>query len=162
MVKTQTSATRARICALLEDAREEILASFEGLTDEQMEMPLADGWSVKDILAHVAMWDEMELPDMRRAARGRARVLDALDDAYQLVDRWNDIQFALRKTLPLEQVLGELDEARHEIVQLLASVAEEHLTGGFIPAACAIQAKHDRDHAAQIREWRQRQEVPRE
>ncbi len=151
------SPTRTSLLALLDNARQELLTSFQGLAEEQMETPALDGWSVKDMLAHVAMWDEMELPDMRRAARGRARVLDALDDAYQLVDRWNDIQFALRKTLPLEQVLAELDEARHEIMRFLASVAEEHLTSGFVPAACAIQADHDREHAGHIRAWREKQ-----
>ncbi len=159
MAAAQTNTTCASLCALLQDARQQLLASFRGLTDDEMQTALPGSWSVKDILAHVTMWDEMELPDMRRAARGRARVLDALDDAYHLVDRWNDIQFALRKTLPLEQVLGELDEARHEIVQLLASVAEEHLTSGFMPAACAIQARHDRDHADQISDWRQTQGI---
>ena len=159
MVKTQTSATRASLCALLDDARRELLASFHGLADEQMELPLPDGWSVKDILAHVAMWDEMELPDMRRAARGSVRVLDGLDEDESLVDRWNEVQFRLRRRLPVKQVLTELSGERASIIEFLQSVPEECLTSGFIPTACAVQARHDRDHAQQIREWRQTQGI---
>ena len=153
------STTRASLCALLEDARHELLAAFDGLPDEQMEVPLPDGWSVKDILAHVAMWDEMELPDMRRAARGSARVLDGLDEDETLVDLWNEVQFRLRRRLPVKQVLMELEEARASVIEFLEAVAEERLTSGFVPAACVIQSRHDRQHAAQIRDWRQTQGI---
>ena len=67
---TQSSITANDICTLLDDARKELMTSINGLAEDHMEAPLADGWSVKDILAHVAMWEDAALPDMRRAARG--------------------------------------------------------------------------------------------
>jgi hypothetical protein len=152
---TQPSATRTSISALLDDARRELLASFQGLTEEQMTVPMLEEWSVKDVLAHVAMWEEVALPDMRRAARGDKTALDAWDHSF--TDQWNHMQFALRKGFPLRQVLTELAEMRLGTMEILGSVEEARLVSGFIPSTCAIHARHDREHAEQIRSWRQKQ-----
>jgi hypothetical protein len=154
---TRSSATRTSISALLDDARRELMTSIQGLTEEQLEAPLPDGWSVKDILAHVAMWEEIALLDVRRAARGDKTALGAWDHSFN--DQWNNIHFALRKSFPLGQVLTELSEARQGMMEVLGSVEEQRLAGGFIPDTCAIHAKHDREHAKQIRDWRQQKGV---
>src|ERR1700682_4449663 len=39
--------------------REELLSSIDGLNDELMIEQLLDGWSVKDHLAHLALWDDL-------------------------------------------------------------------------------------------------------
>ncbi len=150
------SSTRASFRALLEDTRRELLASFEGLDAKQMETPLPNGWSVKDILAHVAMWDEADVADMHRAARGHKT---RWGHWTPLVDRWNEVEFALRKEFPLEQVLAELAEARQGLVEFVDGVPEELLASGFIPSACVVQARHDRVHAAQVRNWRDSQAI---
>jgi hypothetical protein len=122
-----------------------------------MEAPLPDGWSVKDILAHVAMWGEMELLDMRRAARGHKPVLESFGNSY--IDQWNHIQFLLRKGFGLEQVLAELGQTRRAILEFLDSIEDERLSTGYIPMACMHSISHDRRHAAQIRDWRQKEGV---
>ena len=153
---TQSSATRSSISALLDDARRELLQSFQGLTDEQMTAPLPDGWSVKDILAHVAMWDEMELPDMRRAARGDQPAFESFD--YPFIDQWNHIQLVLRSRFLAKQVLTELTESRQAIMDFLSSLPDELLATGYIPMACMHSIRHDQRHAEQIRGWRQQEE----
>ena len=151
------TATRVRLSALLTEARDDLLASFQGLTDEQMDSALREGWSVKDILAHLAMWEEIALLDMCRVARGDRAALDAWDHSFN--NEWNHIQFALRKGFPLPQVITELAEVRRGTIELVGSVPEERLVGGFIPSTCAIHARHDREHAEQIREWRQKENI---
>lgn len=158
MAKTRSQgATRTSIYTLLDDARQELMASLEGLTEEQMAAPLDGGWSVKDILAHVAMWDEMELLDMRRIARGDRPVLDSFD--HPIIDEWNRVQFVLRKDFSLKQVLSELLETRQAIADFLGSVRDEQLLTGYIPMAFAHSARHDQRHAAQIRDWREREGI---
>lgn len=154
---THSSATRTSISALLDDARRELMTSVQGLSEEQMQISLPDGWSVKDILAHVAMWEEIALLDVHRAARGDQTALGAWDHSF--AEQWNNIHFVLRKSFPLGQVLTELTEARQGMMEILNSVEEKRLAGGFIPNTCAIHAKHDREHAEQIRNWRQQKGV---
>jgi hypothetical protein len=155
---TQSSAsTRTSIYTLLNDARQELMTSIERLSQEQMDTPLPDGWSGKDILAHVAMCDEMELPDMRRVARGDKPVLDSFD--HPIIDEWNRVQFVLRKGFSLKQVLSELLETRQAIMDFLGSVRDEHLLTGYIPMACIHSARHDQRHATQIRDWREKEGI---
>lgn len=122
-----------------------------------MEAPFSDGWSVKDILAHVAMWDEMELSDMRRAARGDQPAFESFD--YPFIDQWNHIQLVLRSRFPAKQVLAELTESRQAIMDFLSSLPDELLATGYIPMACMHSIHHDQRHAEQIRDWRQREGV---
>ncbi len=141
----------------LDAARRELLDAVEGLTDELLEREHADGWSAKDILAHVAMWDEMEFLEMRRSARGGVSIFEHRFDR-SLIDRWNDIQFRLRGPLPLAQVREDMRAAREDIAQFLVSLPAGPAPP-FVSAACAVQTKHDLDHAAQIRAWREREGI---
>ncbi|NIQ99441.1 MAG: hypothetical protein GTN78_04470, partial [Gemmatimonadales bacterium] len=47
---------REQVYSQLEDARKKLLAAIDGLTPEQMTVPMLDDWSVKDILCHLASW----------------------------------------------------------------------------------------------------------
>ncbi len=153
----QPTATRATLVALLDEARRELMTSVQGLSEGQMETPGPDGWSVKDILAHVAMWEETALADMRRAVRGDTTALDAWDHSFD--DQWNHMHMVLRKSFPLQQVLRELAETRRATIEILGSLQDVQMTGGFMPSTCAIHAKHDRDHAEQIRVRRQQDRI---
>lgn len=42
-----------------EQMREELLSAIHGLSDGLMTEPSLDGWSVKDHLAHLALWDDI-------------------------------------------------------------------------------------------------------
>ncbi len=142
---------------LLNNARTELLGATEGLDDDQLRRRDTDGWSVRDILAHVAMWDEMELLEIRRCVRGGASVFEhRFDEA--LIHQWNSIQFELRSQLPLAQVRADLDFARDELIHFVGSLAARRVPG-FVSTACAVQAKHDRDHAGHIRAWREREGI---
>ena len=44
-----------------ETTRADLLSAIEGLSDEQLAAPTLDGWSVKDHLLHLAMWDDQEV-----------------------------------------------------------------------------------------------------
>jgi hypothetical protein len=157
MTMTTELSTRNGLVSLLDAARGELLASYEGLNEERMHAPVEGEWTVKDILAHVAMWEETALADMYRAVRGDRPALASWDRSF--LNEWNRIQLALRKQFPLPQVLHELADTRSATIEVVKSAPEERLTSGFIPATCAIHARHDGDHAAQIQEWRSKEGV---
>ena len=152
-----SSPTRVSTLSLLDESRQELLASFQGLSQDQLQAPLPEGWSVKDILAHVAMWNEVELADMRRASRGDKPALASFDSP--LVDKWNEVQFAVRKAFPLGQVTRELTERRNALTEFLGSLQDGQLISGYIPVACMHSARHDQRHAAQIRASRQKASI---
>jgi len=141
----------------LEAARQELVAALQGLPEEKMTTPMLGEWSVRDVLAHIAAWDEVAAQDLRRLAKGRVPTVAAIR-GQEDVDRWNGFFVAARRPFPLSQVLAELEENRAYLRQVLAELPEA-LFGEGQPGRtfCEIPARHDREHAEQIRRWRQEQ-----
>ena len=65
--------------------------SVQGLSDKQTEARRPDGWSVKHILAHVAMWEEVALSDMRRAVKPGGRVSFCAGHVYSGAERFGEL-----------------------------------------------------------------------
>ncbi|MGQ9573339.1 MAG: DinB family protein [Dehalococcoidia bacterium] len=149
---------REEVRSLLDAARQELLAAIDGLTPEQMAIPVFDDWSVKDILAHVASWEEYALPDFQRIARGHKPALASFRE--QEVDNWNALVMSLRRNFPLDQVMHELEANRQALVAALDALPDERLAQGqFARVWATIAAFHDREHAEDIRKWRQKEGI---
>ncbi len=146
----------------LEKAREGLLRAVEGLSEEAMTASPAVGqWTIKDLLAHVAAWDEESLRGIRELLRGeRPRFLDTD------WDQWNAKEVEKRRALSRQAVLEELKRSHREFLEFLRGLGEAEwerpreerwkrykvtvawMVGGVIG--------HDREHAKQIRSWRRR------
>src|SRR5436189_3452043 len=82
------TAQRQMLAGQLQDARERLLASFEGLSDEEMIQPgVAGQWSVRDNLAHIAAWDRAVTAGFREMLDGKRPDLIDLDD--DAIDEFN-------------------------------------------------------------------------
>ena len=144
----------------LERARAELRASIQGLTDGQMTRPGAVGeWSVKDVLSHATSWEELALPDLIRLARGDMPALAIIGDLESAnYDGPNSIIMALRRHLPLDQVLRELGIVHAAFVEAARGLpAPDLVEGQFGRGLLEITAKHDEEHARDILAWRDRE-----
>src|SRR5438067_10620369 len=86
--------------------RATLLAAIEGLTDDQLSDPSLDGWTVKDHLAHIALWDDIRASEVARISAGYDsawRMSDDQDEAY------NQMSHALREHLSPPQTRWELE-----------------------------------------------------
>jgi hypothetical protein len=156
----QTSASdRDQLAGELEQARSELRASYQGLSEEQITRLGAVGeWSVKDVLSHVASWEEVMLPDLARLVRGDTPVLASMDLETADFDPFNAMIMSLRRNLPLDQVLRELDICRADVMAALARLPDAALAQGqFARFLLQITAVHDREHAEGIRQWRRKE-----
>ncbi len=141
----------------LEEARSELMAALQGLPEDKMTAPMLGEWSVKDILIHIAAWDEVAVQDLRRVARGRVPTVAAIR-GQEDIDRWNGFLVAARRPFPMAQVLAELEENRASLRQVLAQLPDALFGEGQLGRTfCEIPARHEREHAQQIRSWRQEQ-----
>jgi len=123
-----------------------------------MTQPGAVGeWSVKDVLSHVASWEELVLPDLARLARGDAAVLASVDLYATNYDPFNAMIMSLRRNLGPGQVLRELDIVRADFMAAIARLPDSVLAEGqFGRLLLKITAEHDEEHAQHILEWRNR------
>jgi len=147
---------RDELLAKAEASRRGLLAAIEGLTDEQMMTPVVGDWSVKDLLAHVASYEELALPDIERVGRGDAPALAAFD--LKRVDEYNGMIMSLRRHFSLEQARRELDTTRLSLLEAIGRLPDSALAEGqFARGMLQICAYHDLEHTEDIQAWRKRE-----
>jgi hypothetical protein len=150
---------REELLEQLDKARSELRASHEGLSGEQMTRLGAVGeWSVKDVLSHVASWDEAMLADQARIARGDTPALASIDLESASFDAANAAIMSQRRNVPLGEVLRGLEADRANVVAAVSRLPGSALAEGqFGRILLQITAAHDREHAASISEWRRKE-----
>ena len=130
--------------------REELLSAVHGLSDELMTDPSLDGWSVKDHLAHLALWDDIRASEVVRISAGHDsawRMTDDQDGAY------NALGYSLRLPLSLDQVKWELATSRQRLLDAIASATARGLDPSLYGEA-GLRSEHEAAHAGWIRRWR--------
>lgn len=132
--------------------REEMSSALDGLTDEQMSEPSLDGWSVKDHLLHIALWDDARALEVARISAGHESAFgmsEAQDVAY------NILGYELRKDLGVAQARWEWQESSRRLLEAIAGAGERGLDGSHYGEA-ALMSTHEGEHAGWIRAWRER------
>jgi uncharacterized damage-inducible protein DinB/predicted RNase H-like HicB family nuclease len=159
-VREILAAQRRHLLARLAAERAGLLEQLIGLDEGILtEVPILDGWTVQDLLAHVAAWDRWELREMRHMASGEILDLTEVRDT----DAFNANVVAAWRDRTLAEVLAELQEARVTWVAWLQALPDEeffrqHLFEGedwSSPGCVEVQWRHDAEHVAQITAWRE-------
>jgi hypothetical protein len=130
--------------------REDLLAAIDCLSDQAMTDPSLDGWSVKDHLAHIALWDDIRASEVERISAGHNsawRMTGEQDGAF------NALGYDLRLPLSLDQVRWELATSRQRLLAALSSAAPRALDGSLYGEA-GLRSSHEAAHAGWIRRWR--------
>ncbi len=130
--------------------REELLSSIEGVRDTLLTEPSLDGWSVKDHLAHVALWDDIRAGEVVRISTGHEsawRMTNEQDEAY------NALAHDLRLSLSLNQVRWELETSRQRLLTAISSGTARGLDGSLYGEA-GLRSLHEAVHTRWIKRWR--------
>lgn len=129
--------------------RAELHIAIDGLSDEQLSEKTLDGWSVKDHLAHVGLYDELRVAEVRRISAGweTAWHMPGKDHFY------SELGYELRANFSPAQVLWEIANT-HE--QLLAAIAEgsDLILEPDRFSEAAMPSTHEAQHTGWIRRWR--------
>ncbi len=131
--------------------------SYAGLTDSQLIEPGVVGdWSVKDILAHVTIWEEEALRYLPVIAEGGRPPRYAESGG---IDAFNARMTGQKRGLSLAEVRRELDDAHCRLVDLVQSTPEDQFTREtrFRRRLRLDTYSHYPIHADAIRQWRERQ-----
>jgi hypothetical protein len=131
--------------------------SYAGLSDSQlMEPGVAGAWSVRDVIAHVTTWEEEALKHLPVILRGGKPPRYSV--TYGGIDAFNAKMTEQKKHLPLHEVLRELDDAHHRLINLIETAPEDQLRGraSFRHRLRLDTYNHYPKHAEAIRKWRTR------
>ena len=149
--------------------KEEVLQSVEtesknlqkavkGLDNDRMAEAWLDGWSAKDILAHVLGWDREMIVFLERMAHGERPTPEGVD--YSDPNAWN-AKFALEfAPISGSTVLAVWKQVHMNLVRTAEALSDDRFgeKDGKPKTANRILAdngyQHYQEHTAHILEWR--------
>jgi uncharacterized damage-inducible protein DinB len=147
---------RAHLLARAAAGRVTLLWPLLGLDETTLtERPVFDHYTAKDILAHIAAWDERERGWVELIAEGRIGEIEKVS-----LDEFNATTHAARRDWPLEKVVATCQSAREKLLATIAAVPDELLHQRPAKGIYSIRDcldwryRHDRPHALQLAKWR--------
>jgi hypothetical protein len=150
--------------ALLKDLNgeyESLYGVLMSLSDADKVRPMLDGWSVKDILAHLAAWLREGASALESLAQGERAAPENLNDDdvdarnARFVEQWRDAS--------VQEVQTELHLAKDAFARAVRALPQERFLEGEAARriVCEEGIDHFSEHARQIWKWKQREKVGR-
>ena len=145
---------RQQLLKRLEKAWTALTEAYAGLTEAQLTKPGVMGaWSVKDILAHVTIWEGEALTYLPLITQG------GKPPRYRLqggIDAFNAKMIEQKRGLTLVEVLQAVEETHRRLIDYLQSVPEAQFSREtpFRHRLRLDTYSHYRLHARAIQEWR--------
>jgi len=145
----------------MERERRATLAFLAQLPEREIRRRGTQGeWSVRDVLAHIAAWEEEGVRRLGLIARGRGHRIHFYDDMRE-VDRFNARAVRGARAMPLPALFRRLGRVRRRLVSTLRRLPPEALRDrshevavvGWLPQFGWL---HEQRHLRQIRTWRRR------
>ncbi len=130
---------------------------------EMTDAPVVEGWTVKDLLGHMAFWAEKAAEDLKLLAADRFAEIETPGGDEQ-VDAWNARESERRKALSLAQVREEWVRSHEAASAAFEAVAADKLDinvkGWTMGHRFAEDTyRHYDEHAEQIRAWQRQLET---
>jgi hypothetical protein len=118
--------SKAELISQISSSRLRLQAALDAFDDPAAVEPvLADGWSIKDVMAHIAEW---ELYVVRRIeARARSDTPEVWGSNEAEIDATNERLFARNKDRSLEDVERFYQEAHERLLEVIESLSEADL-----------------------------------
>ena len=145
--------TKAEMIKLFNQARDEVRAL---LPEIDVHMEIYPGWTIKEVLAHLAGWDDATIMGLRAFIAGDVQPVPA----GRGIDPYNTQTVAERSRLNYDQIVSEWVLVREQLMPLLDQLTEEKLAmkivspwGDTLTVAeiINVMTEHEQEHAHAIR-----------
>lgn len=157
--------SKAALAAITQAERQRLETALAGLSDDACVRPATLGpWTIKDMMAHVAAWEQEFLGWYRAGLRGEVSALPDADN----IDPINQQLYERDRDLPLAEVRRRFAASYRELLDALDAMRDDDLftAGRFAwtgdrPLVIFFRAnadEHYAEHADQLAAWRQAQE----
>jgi hypothetical protein len=150
----------------LEEEREHFLDAIEGLSDEDLEKPgVMDDWSIKDLLAHLTMWEAELIKLLWQAKQGQKP--SSIHFSHIAVDELNARWKSEMQDRSLERVMADFQSVRNQTIRRVEAFSDKDLNDekrynwlGGRPLwewIAGNSFEHEAEHLEQIVTWRNRE-----
>ncbi len=120
--------TKAELLAAISSGYDAFEKMLSPLTQEQLLIPEVNGpWSIKDNIAHLAVWHQRALIFLQAAKRKSTldQLPEAIDDAG--IDQANELFYQENKDRPLNEILQKFRTSYIELVGAVQALSDEEL-----------------------------------
>ena len=150
-------ADKRKVLKDADEAYTELIEAVAGLSDLELSRVWLGTWGAREILIHIAAWDREMIPALQRVGRGEAPYPPG---TYDDADAWNARFVEARLGANASGILAELAANHAAFVAAAAALPEEHFqsAGGAGDLVSGTTTGHYREHAEQIRGWREEKE----
>ena len=152
--------TKKDVLAKLAESRRDLHQATQGLREEEMTQVQVEGvWTIKDVLGHIAAWEEICLEPLQRYADGDPFEVEAIKDYLIL----NEELAARKQDTPLDVILDELDAIRQKLVATASKLSAEQWEQrvlfpwgdeGAVAEMLDELYQHELEHVHAIQQWR--------
>ena len=139
-----------------DEAFEELRESISGLDETAMKKVWLGTWGAREIVIHISGWHRELIPAFGRLGRNQTPYPEGV--SYDDFDAWNARFVEAKRKAKLPEVLSELEASHRDFVAAANALPDEQFAAGS-PAREMFEgagAPHYREHAGQIREWREK------
>jgi hypothetical protein len=119
--------TAAELAALVEAEHSALDQAIAGLDEAAMCAPLVDGWSIKDVLAHVATWERRVMRAITAADRGEDIAWPEPGFEPNEIDRLNERDFLSNRDRTLKDVRDAARASLDEYVRWITTFDDDQL-----------------------------------
>lgn len=143
----------------LEFGRAQLLKSIEGMSERELtESPIYEGWTIKDVMAHIIGWDQWVLSTLPLLVQNRSEELPEVEsDEYneKAVEAWQDNSLA--------EILAEIKSTHLQIMEMISRLdhveidlrrQRQGLVITIRSYVIDMMVEHERKHAVEIKAWR--------
>src|SRR5262245_20109411 len=160
---------RQQLLDVVEDTWRQLDAAIDGLDEAALTEPgVVEAWSIKDLLGHITVWEQMALRRMERWRRGEPLI----DPDWTSTDDYNAGEAAQRRDWPLARMREDQAVTRQQLRATLEALTDEEwatvASAGELRAPIgdwvggdlggAGPGTHAAEHAQHIRAWRDARE----
>jgi len=148
--------SRASLLKRIEARWQELLAAYAGLSAAEMTEPVVTGtWSVKDIVAHVTVWEEEALAHLPVILAGKRPPRYAV--THGGINAFNALTTGRDRNRPLREVLRRRDDTHRRLLDFVQRAPESECGGDtrFRRRLRLDTYGHYTVHARAIRAWRE-------
>jgi uncharacterized protein (TIGR03083 family) len=163
-VTVESFVSRAELLAKIQHEWETLQAYLETLTETQLTEPTdAGGWSVKDHLMHLAVWEDGIVALLEGESRRERMGIDEIRWKTPGYDQINEVIYHQHRHKSLEEVLQTFNDVHEQLIAKLQSMSDEELQLPYsyyqhssiqnkpvIKAVLGTTAEHYAEHRAWI------------
>jgi hypothetical protein len=116
---------------LIDSLTEAHLAVRTALDDVDLEKPVYEdtGWRVRDILGHIATWDQVVAKSLRAYLAGSEYLVP---NSSEYEDDFNESEVLEQQKMSTQQILDEFETAYEEFKKAIQEIPEEQFPGDLL------------------------------